>query len=162
VDEQVAAAKVEGYQNAENDLGMTVEEAKAKIEKEAELESQVAELTTKLAQLPHDPTYDELTEFIKEDQTEKLWATTPDHLWLAHVLINNAVVVKIKGYLVIASVKTGQLYFAGFRTTDQGVVYICTPIDKEVQLVIGESYSKINNLPSPGFDDTILQISLTE
>ena len=42
-----------------------------------------------------------------------------------------------------------------FDTTDRGLIFIEPQFDQEVQLIVGRSYSKINNFTSAPRDDTI-------
>jgi hypothetical protein len=42
-----------------------------------------------------------------------------------------------------------------FDTTDRGLIYIEPQFDQEVKLVVGRSYSQLNNFTSAPRDDTI-------
>jgi hypothetical protein len=57
----------------------------------------------------------------------------------------------------------GKLYlyeFVGFETVDRGFVIIDPEIHREVKVEIGVSYSELNYLESPSYDDTIGKITI--
>jgi hypothetical protein len=146
------AGYADGHQEVEESLGMTVEEAKLNLDY--------------LATLPeplHDPTYDELKEFLSVDKTEASRTEEGNcysHVVYAHLLLNNAKEAGIQGYPVLVIIENLQhLAFAGFETTDKGWIYILSgpPRDREIKLEIGESYCRLNGarpfFPSCLFDD---------
>ena len=141
------------------------------VEKPA-LEGQIAGLNDQLAEVPHDPTYDELMEFMREDRTDTdwYWYNAPDYV---QVFLQNAREAGIQGYLVIVSIKAGRSwFFAGFYCTDRkDWVFIVPAFDKEVKLEKGKKYHELNGFhffgkyqelfndsPVYEIDDTIMDI----
>lgn len=121
-----------------------------------QLKAQIAELQAELAEFPKDPSYDELMEFMAQDKTDEAGY---DRYKSILVFLRNARNAGIQGYVVTIWIKEGQnWYFTGFNTTDQGWVYLVTPLDLEVKLEVGEEYHKLNNFDPFGVDDTIEEI----
>jgi hypothetical protein len=132
------------YQEVREILGMTVEEAKTKLDY--------------LASLPeplHDPTYEEAVAFLKEDGTDK--ETPSDYALAAIITAENAAKQGIRCYWVVAQLQAGYGYnFIGFNTTDKGWIYFAATVDFEVKLVENEDYFIINDFQNPGIEDTTI------
>jgi len=123
------------YQEAEESLGMTVEEAKTNLDY--------------LASLPkplHDPTYDELVEFLSVDQTAEEVEYDLSHIFFTHTLLTRAGEAGIQAYPIVSvMINYRNVVLAGFNTTDKGWVYILPwGTDREIELEIGDSYSRLN------------------
>lgn len=140
----------------------TIEEKTAQIEA---LKTEIVELENERAEdseAPKDPTYMELLEFMREDETEKMWYEDyPMHDMLARIFLENAREKGIRGYSVTILIGEGQIwYFTGFETTDKGWIYILPAIDREVKLEVGKRYHVLNDFSPFGVDDTILKITI--
>ena len=108
-------------------------------------------LKAELAKVPKSPTYDGLVKFLKEDPTEKLWPPPAgEHLEMANKLLKAAGKSGIEGSLAIATIKNQYWFFAAFKTTDRGTVYVLAALDGMVKLEEGKDYYKINNFPPQG------------
>ncbi len=108
-------------------------------------------LKAEMSKIPKNPTYDELIRFLKEDQTDKLWPPPAgEHLEMAHQLLKSAAKSGIGGSLAIAMIKNQYWFFAAFKTTDRGTIYVLAALDGAVKLEEGKDYYKINNFPPQG------------
>ncbi len=144
----------------------TIEEQTAQIQSQnatiERLETEIGKAESERAEVPEDskgPSYDELIEFMREDETEKL--EYPGHDMYAQVFLENAEEKGIRGCLVTIRIKEGQTwFFTGFETTDKGWVYILPADDQEVKLEVGKKCNELNNFPDPGIDDTIVEITI--
>ena len=131
------------------------------VEKPA-LEGQIAGLNDQLAEVPHDPTYDELMEFMARDKTNECDFTGHDRY--AAVFLNNARnEAGIQGYAVTIWIMAKQTwFFTGFYCTDRkDWVFILPAIDQEVKLEKWEKFHEINSFSSSfEGDDTIEYIRI--
>ena len=109
------------------------------------LEGQISDLNDQLAEVPHDPTYEELMAFMKEDKTDTdwYWLGAPDYV---QVFLQNAREAGIQGHLVTIWIKARRSwFFAGFYCTDRkDWVFIVPAFDKEVRLEKGGKYHELN------------------
>jgi len=48
----------------------------------------------------------------------------------------------------------------GFETVDKGFIFIDAELHREVRVEVGVSYSVLNRLPSPSYDDTIGKVTI--
>ena len=126
------------------------------------LKQQIRDLNDRLAKVPHDPTYDELMEFMARDNTDECDFTGHDRY--AAVFLNNArSEAGIQGYAVAIYIRAKQAwFFAGFYCTDRkDWVFILPAIDQEAKLVKGEKFHEINSFSSSfEGDDTIEYIRI--
>ena len=123
-----------------------------------EKDGKIAGLQAELAKASRNPTAAEVTLFLANDLTDRAFASFQySHLEAVHQVVKNAGSKGLKAFTVTAMVASNTaLYFAGFKTSDKGVVYILTSIDREVKLVEGEDYYKANGFS--GGPATILKI----
>jgi outer membrane murein-binding lipoprotein Lpp len=158
-DTQIAQLQAEKNQLETEKTQLETEKADLEEEK-ATLETQVADLTAQLAKCPQleDPTYEEAVAFLREDKTDK--EIPSDYAFAAMITAENAAKQGIRCYWVIAQLQAGYGYnFIGFNTTDKGWVYFLSTAELyEIKLVVDEHYYSINNLQTPGFNDTIVSL----
>ena len=112
----------------------------------------------------HNPTYQEMLDFIAADKTNEHAYSEENFVCVdfSHEINNNAeeqglrcAVVDIfypegKGHTIIA-----------FDTTDKGLQFIEPQFDRQVKLQVGKSYSEVNGYKSPPGDDTLLRYLIT-
>jgi hypothetical protein len=104
-----------------------------------------------------DPTYKEMKDFLLQDETDTKPYQIDEHTCtdFSAEVNNNAEDAGIRCAAVyIIYPKTGHTIVA-FNTTDKGLIFIEPQFDEEVILIIGESYSAINNYKGQQVDDTI-------
>jgi hypothetical protein len=104
-----------------------------------------------------DPTYKEMKDFLAQDETDTKPYQIDEHTCtdFSAEVNNNAEDAGIRCAAVyIIYPKTGHTIVA-FNTTDKGLIFIEPQFDEEVILIIGESYSAINNYKGQQVDDTI-------
>ncbi|MFA5367450.1 MAG: hypothetical protein WC333_06195 [Dehalococcoidia bacterium] len=105
-----------------------------------------------------DPTYSELKQFIKEDDTDKNeymdgTFTCSD---FAASLNNNAVQLGYNAAYVYIAYPDGSGHaINAFKTVDKGLIFIEPQFDDEVQVEIGSSYAGQNGYKASDHDDTI-------
>ena len=136
-----------------------------------ELEAQLANLESELAKLSHDPTYDELMEFVAREKAKENWYS--NSLNCTQAFLQNAREAAIRGYLVMIWTKAGGSWpYTAFWVTDRkDWVFILPNTCEEVKLIKGKKYHELNGFPffikyqevmnaSPffGVDDTIMRI----
>jgi hypothetical protein len=112
----------------------------------------------------HNPTYQEMLDFIAADKTNEHAYSEENFVCVdfSHEINNNAeeqglrcAVVDIfypegKGHTIIA-----------FDTIDKGLQFIEPQFDRQVKLEVGKSYSEVNGYKSPPGDDTLLRYLIT-
>ena len=98
----------------------------------------------------YNPTYAELQSTLAE--SDKTTATE----------INNfAEANGIRTAYVRVGIATGGSYrIVAFETVDRGFIFVRPLSHKEIKVVVNKSYSGLNNLPSPSYDDTITKITI--
>jgi hypothetical protein len=106
----------------------------------------------------HDPTYQEMKDFLAADTADSKEYSEDSHLctdFTAEVN-KNAESRGIRcGTVYIIYKETGHSIIA-FNTTDKGIIFIEPQYDKEVKLEIGESYSELNNFINRSGEDDII------
>ena len=108
----------------------------------------------------HDPTYQEVMDFIANDNSNDIPYSKNDHICTDYTTAvnNNAEKLGIRcGSVYIIYPETGHSII-GFDTTDRGMIFIEPQFDKEVALPVGKSYSLSNGFLQPDdIDDTIIR-----
>ena len=154
IDPQIAELEAKSIE-LEDQLAAKANEITELEDQKAELETQVEEeITAILAEIPADPTYAELEEFLKQDKTVGAYDLS------AREFMINAREAGIRCYLAIAQLQSYySMFFVAARTTDRGLIYFIPASDTmDVQLEAGQKYHELNDLPNPGYNDTILRI----
>ncbi|MBC8273839.1 MAG: hypothetical protein H8E40_02565 [Chloroflexi bacterium] len=106
----------------------------------------------------HNPTYQEMKTFLAQDTTDSKTYTEDEYVCVdfAAALNNNADAKGIRCAIVDIFHPGGYGHtIAAFETTDSGLIFIEPQFDREVNLVIGNSYSQTNNFTPAPRDDTI-------
>jgi len=104
--------------------------------------------------LVRNPTYDEVQEFLADEETTSAWEINNNaeaqSIRAAHVAYETAyTATKGKHYELVA-----------FATIDRGLIFVEPPSHKEVKLKIGKRYSELNGYSLPDYDDTITKIRI--
>jgi hypothetical protein len=104
------------------------------------------------------PTYQEMKTFLAQDSTNVNNYVEDQYVCVdfAAAVNNNA---KAKGiHCAVVDIFYPDGYghtIVAFDTTDRGLIYIEPQFDQEVKLVVGRSYSQLNNFTAASHDDTI-------
>jgi hypothetical protein len=104
------------------------------------------------------PTYQEMKTFLAQDNTSSNTYVEDKFVCVdfAAGVTNNAESQGIRCAVVDIFYPDGYGHtIVAFDTTDRGIIYIEPQFDQEVKLVVGRSYSRINNFTAPPRDDTI-------
>ncbi len=104
------------------------------------------------------PSYQEMKEFLAQDLTNTKKYIQDEYVCVdfAAEVNNNAEALGFRCAIVDIFYPEGYGHtIVAFETTDRGLVFIEPQFDLEVKLVIGKSYSRINNFTPPPRDDTI-------
>jgi len=107
-----------------------------------------------------DPTYQEALAFLGQDTTDKNEYDEDAYVCshFARDVCNNAETNGFRCALVVIRNPDGDHAIIAFETIDNGLVYFEPQFDDEVRVVIGKSYSQLNNYVRSSFDDTIVGI----
>jgi hypothetical protein len=106
----------------------------------------------------HNPTYQEMKTFLSQDNTDSKTYAEDKYVCVdfSAAVNNNAEAEGIRCAIVDIFHPEGYGHtVVAFETTDRGLIYIEPQFDREVELVIGKSYSQINNFTPAPRDDTI-------
>ena len=131
------------------------------------LQVNYAGLTTGYGYVLKDPSYQEVKDFLKQDETSER-----EYLESEYICVDFAADVKAKaakegircGYVVIEYREGSGHAIVAFDTTDRGLVYIEPQFDWEVEPEIGQRYYQCVRPPpghymaESGYDDTITRI----
>jgi len=104
------------------------------------------------------PTYQEMKAFLVEDTTSSTTYRKDEYVCVdfATEVNNNAVKKGIRCAIVNIFYPEGYGHtIVAFETTDRGLIFIEPQFDHEVKLIVGKSYSQINNYTPAPQDDTI-------
>lgn len=104
------------------------------------------------------PTYQEMKEFLAQDTTDSKTYIKDEYLCsdFSAEVNNNADAQGIRCAIVDIFYPDGYGHtIIAFETTNKGLKFIEPQFDHEVSLIIGKSYSQINNYTPPPRDDTI-------
>jgi len=144
------------------------------VEQDGIIGKQIVQLEEKDAQIEEleagilkDPSYDELIEFMIEDGTDKeeyfrYGNSDCSYILYAKAFLDKARENGMKGYLVVARISSGELwFFTGFHTVDKGWIYILPTMDEEVNLEIGKKYCELNTFANCNLiNDKIEEITI--
>jgi len=123
----------------------------------------------------HNATYDELQEFLAEDDTSSAWEINNnaegEGIRTAYVRIRIAtwypppqVATKTGDESLIRTSSPTRAdwspyyYWVAFDTADKGLIFIQPWSGNEVELEVGKCYSELNGFQVPEYDDTIVEI----
>jgi hypothetical protein len=104
------------------------------------------------------PTYQEMKAFLAQDTTDTKAYVKEGYVCsdFAAAVNNNAEANGIRCAIVDIFYPEGYGHtIVAFETTDKGLIFIEPQFDKEVTLIVGRSYSQINNFTPAPHDDTI-------
>jgi hypothetical protein len=104
------------------------------------------------------PTYQEMKTFLAQDSTNVNNYVEDKYVCVdfAAAVNNNAEAKGIRCAVVDIFYPDGYGHtIVAFDTTDRGLIYIEPQFDQEVKLVVGRSYSQLNNFTAAPRDDTI-------
>jgi len=104
------------------------------------------------------PTYQEMKTFLAEDDTNDNSYAEDKYVCVdfSAAVNNNAEAQGIRCAIVDIFYPDGYGHtIVAFDTTDRGLIYIEPQFDEEVKLVIGRSYSQLNNFTTAPRNDTI-------
>ena len=104
------------------------------------------------------PTYQEMKTFLAQDSTNVNNYMEDQYVCVdfAAAVNNNAEAKGIRCAVVDIFYPDGYGHtIVAFDTTDRGLIYIEPQFDQEVKLVVGRSYSQLNNFTAAPRDDTI-------
>ena len=104
----------------------------------------------------YNPTYDELPEILAEAEKG---SAKEIHDYAA---ANGIRVAYVRCQLARQAAE-GMVYISqlvAFKTVDNGLVIIEPWSHREVRVEVGQSYSELNGLPAPPYDDTITKITV--
>jgi hypothetical protein len=112
---------------------------------------------------PQNPTYQEMKAFLAQDPTNQNSYEENKYVCVdfAATVNNNAESKGIRCAVVDIFYPDGYGHtIVAFETTDRGLIYVEPQFDEEVQLVVGRSYSQLNNFTSAPRNDTIQRFLL--
>jgi hypothetical protein len=104
------------------------------------------------------PTYQEMKTFLAQDSTNTNTYNEDKYVCVdfAAAVNNNAEAKDIRCAVVDIFYPDGYGHtIVAFDTTDRGLIYVEPQFDVEVKLVVGRSYSQLNNFTAAPRDDTI-------
>lgn len=104
------------------------------------------------------PTYQEMKTFLAQDFTNTNTYNEDKYVCVdfAAAVNNNAEAKDIRCAVVDIFYPDGYGHtIVAFDTTDRGLIYVEPQFDVEVKLVVGRSYSQLNNFTAAPRDDTI-------
>ncbi len=113
--------------------------------------------------IPQNPTYQEMKTFLAQDPTNQNSYEESKYVCVdfAATVNNNAEAKGIRCAVVDIFYPNDYGHtIVAFETTDRGLIYVEPQFDQEVQLVVGRSYSQVNNFTSPPRNDTIQRFLL--
>jgi flagellar basal body-associated protein FliL len=117
-----------------------------------------SEQETSTGNVPHNPTYQEMKAFIAQDTTNSMSYEEDEYVCVdfSAAVNNNAEAEGIRCAIVDMFHPEGYGHtIVAFETTDKGLIFIEPQFDREVELIVGKSYSQINNFTPAPRDDTI-------
>ena len=124
-------------------------------------------LTTGYGYVLRDPSYQEMKDFLKQDETSEQEYLRDEYIcvdFAANVKANAAMEGVRCAYVVIEYLGTTGHAIVAFDTTDRGLVYIEPQFDWDVEPEIGRRYYQCvipppgQHMVEPDYDDTIARI----
>jgi hypothetical protein len=110
-----------------------------------------------------DPTYSEMKQLLREDDTDKHKYIEGSYTCTNYAadLNNNALDAGYKAAYAYIEYPDGNGHaIAAFQTVDKGLIFVEPQFDKEVQVVVGSSYSVLNGFEAADHDDTVVRYVL--
>lgn len=104
------------------------------------------------------PTYQEMKEFLSQDATDSKKYVNDEYVCsdFSAEVNNSADAQGIRCAVVDIFYPDGYGHnIVAFETADKGLIFVEPQFDQEVNLIVGESYSQINNYTPPPRNDTI-------
>jgi flagellar basal body-associated protein FliL len=104
------------------------------------------------------PTYQEMKTFLAQDTTNSMTYAEDEYVCVdfSAAVNNNAEAEGIRCAIVDMFHPEGYGHtIVAFETADKGLIFIEPQFDREVELIVGKSYSQINNFTPAPRDDTI-------
>jgi hypothetical protein len=159
LDDDLEAAQAE--LNASNELIESLEDALSN------LQVNYARLTTGYGYVLRDPSYQEMTDFLKQDETSEQEYLEDEYICVdfAADVKSNAAEEGIRcAYVVIEYLGLTGHAIVAFDTTDEGLVYIEPQFDWEVEPEVGQRYYQCvipppgHSMVEPDYDDTIARV----
>ena len=107
-----------------------------------------------------DPTYKEAVTFLREDRTDRNKYDEDSYVCshFARDVGNNAEAGGLRCAFVELRFGEGGHSIIAFDTIDKGLVYFEPQFDDEVEVIINQSYSRLNNYQKPPTNDNIIGI----
>ena len=107
-----------------------------------------------------DPTYKQMVSFLRWDKTDRNKYDEDSYVCshFARDVCNNAEAEGLRCAFVNLRFPEGGHSIIAFDTIDKGLVYFEPQFDDEVEVIIDQSYSRLNNYLKPPEDDTIMDI----
>jgi len=112
----------------------------------------------------HNPTYQEMLDFIAADKTNEHAYSEENFVCVdfSHEVNNNAEAQGIRCAVIDIFYPEGKGHtVVAFDTTDKGLQFIEPQFDRMIKLEVGKSYSQANGYKSPPGDDTVLRYLIT-
>ena len=112
----------------------------------------------------HNPSYQEMLDFIAADNTNKNEYSEESYVCVdfSHQVNNNAEEQGIRCAVIDIFYPEGKGHtIVGFDTTDKGLQFVEPQFDRLVKLEVGKSYSQANGYKSPPGDDTVIRYLIT-
>lgn len=112
----------------------------------------------------HNPSYQEMLDFIAADKTNENKYSEEEFVCVdfSHEFNNNAEAQGIRCAVIDIFYPEGKGHtIVAFDTTDKGLQLIEPQFDHFVKLEVGKSYSQANDYKSPPGDDTVLRYLIT-
>jgi len=129
------------------------------------LQVNYARVTTGYGYVLRDPSYQEMKDFLKQDDTSEREYVESEYMcvdFAADVKANTVEEGIRCAYVIIEYREGGGHTVVAFDTTDRGLVYIEPQFDWEIEPQIGKRYHECvrppHYLAEPGYDDTIERI----
>ena len=158
---QAELANVEIELNASRELVESLEDTLSN------LQVNYARLTTGYGYVLRDPSYQEMKDFLKQDETSE-----QEYLGNEYICVDFAADVKANAakegircaYVVIEYLGVTGHAIVAFDTTDRGLVFIEPQFDWEVEPEIGQRYYQCvipplgDYIPEPPYDDTLARV----
>jgi len=166
VDDELEAAQAE-LATVEIELNASKELVESLEDTLSNLQVNYARLTTGYGYVLRDPSYQEMRDFLKQDETSER-----EYLGNEYICVDFAADVKANAakegirctYVVIEYLGLTGHAIVAFDTTDEGLVYIEPQFDWEVEPEIGQRYYQCvvpppgHHMVEPDYDDTIARV----
>ncbi len=107
-----------------------------------------------------DPTYKEAVTFLRKDRTDRNRYVDDSYVCshFSRDVGNNAEEEGWRCAFVELRLSEGGHAIIAFNTIDKGLLFFEPQFDNEVSVIVGKSYSRLNDYQEPDYDDTIRDI----